>query len=643
MLGPFTEYVRPYVKRILIGLLAIAVAQSAANSVPLFIRAAIDSLEFQAGGIADLTPAIRDGILRTIELYSLQIVALSLVVALGNYAMRRLLGVTSTRIEYDIRVAYFAHLLRLPLSYYQTHRTGDLMARATNDLNAVRIFFTYGVRGMVETALILLISIAMMLYIDWQLALVVLIPMPLFSLSIIRMASLVHSRFKAIQEFFGQISNFIQENLSGIRVVKAYVQSPAQNEAFDELNQAYLEKNNHLVRTRAIYRPLSFLVASVGLGLNLWIGGRAVVDGGMTMGDFVAFNAYLTLFIRPIMYMGWVIDRFQRALVSMRRINEVMGVEPEIQDRSPAHRLTDGRETVAAAIADSDKSDRPDDVIKTGELDPPIIIARDETDPSAGIVGHETPAPKGVTGHIQFHDLTFAYGDVPVLQNIDLEIPAGTTLGIIGRVGSGKTTLARLIPRLIQAGPGQLRIDRVPAEEWPLEELRADIGYVSQNPFLFSNTISANVAYGVENAGAEQIVLASEQAQLRQDVEEFERGFDTLIGERGVTLSGGQKQRATLARALIRQPSILILDDALSAVDTHTEEAILGHLRQIMKDRTTLLIAHRISTLRDADQIVVLDEGRIAERGTHRQLVELGGFYADLSRRQQLAAELETL
>ena len=626
MLGPFTEYVRPYVKRIVIGLLAIAVAQSAANSVPLFIRAAIDSLEFQSGKIADLAPAIRDSILRTIELYSLQIVALSLVVALGNYAMRRLLGVTSTRIEYDIRVAYFAHLLRLPLSYYQTHRTGDLMARATNDLNAVRIFFTYGVRGMVETALTLFFSVAMMLYLDWQLALIVLIPMPLFSLSIIRMAALVHSRFKAIQEFFGQISNFIQENLSGIRVVKAYVQSPAQNEAFDALNQAYLEKNNHLVRTRAIYRPLSFLVASVGLGLNLWIGGRAVINGSMTMGDFVAFNAYLTLFIRPIMYMGWVIDRFQRALVAMRRINEVMDVEPEIQDRqtmsSPAHQLTGSRETA--------------------ELDPPIIT-RDETDASANIVGRETPNLKSITGHIQFHDLTFAYGDVPILRNIDLEIPAGTTLGIIGRVGSGKTTLARLIPRLIQAGPGQLRIDGVPAEEWPLEELRANIGYVSQNPFLFSNTISANVAYGVENAGAEQIALASEQAQLRQDVEEFERGFDTLIGERGVTLSGGQKQRATLARALIRQPSILILDDALSAVDTHTEEAILSHLRQIMKGRTTLLIAHRISTLRDADQIVVLDEGRIAEQGTHQQLVERGGFYADLSRRQQLAAELETL
>ena len=320
------------------------------------------------------------------------------------------------------------------------------------------------------------------------------------------------------------------------------------------------------------------------------------------MGDFVAFNAYLTLFIRPIMYMGWVIDRFQRALVAMRRINEVMEVEPEIRDQ--------------VTSADSDRLQ---------------AVGRDEADRLQ------------VAGHIQFHNLTFAYGGTPVLRNIDLEIPAGSTLGIIGRVGSGKTTLARLVPRLIQAGAGELLIDGVPVENFPLEELRASIGYVSQGPFLFSNTIAANVAYGVESASQEQILVASEQAQLKKEVEEFDHGFQTLIGERGVTLSGGQKQRATLARALIRRPRILILDDSLSAVDTHTEEAILGHLRQIMKESTTLIIAHRISSLRDADRIVVLDEGSIVEQGTHQQLVELDGFYADLFKRQQLAAELETL
>ena len=602
MFGPFAEYARPYVKRILLGLLAIGVAQAAANSIPLFIREAVDALQLKATAAAGLAQVDRQEILGVVESASLRIVAFALVVALGGYIMRRLLGSASTRIEYDIRTAYFAHLLRLPLSYYQTHRTGDLMARATNDLNSVRIFFTYGVRGIVESTLTLIFSIALMCYIDWQLALIVLLPMPLFSLFIIRMAALVHSRFKEIQEFFGQISNFVQESLSGIRVVKSYVQAPAQNEAFDELNQSYLEKNYHLIRTRAVYRPLSFLIASFGLGLNLWIGGRAVIHGTLSMGDFVAFNAYLTLFIRPIMYMGWVIDRFQRALVAMRRINEVMEVEPEIRDQ--------------VTSADSDRLQ---------------AVGRDEADRLQ------------VAGHIQFHNLTFAYGGTPVLRNIDLEIPAGSTLGIIGRVGSGKTTLARLVPRLIQAGAGELLIDGVPVENFPLEELRASIGYVSQGPFLFSNTIAANVAYGVESASQEQILVASEQAQLKKEVEEFDHGFQTLIGERGVTLSGGQKQRATLARALIRRPRILILDDSLSAVDTHTEEAILGHLRQIMKESTTLIIAHRISSLRDADRIVVLDEGSIVEQGTHQQLVELDGFYADLFKRQQLAAELETL
>jgi len=574
----------------LLGLLAIGLAQAAANSIPLLIRQVIDVVERETVHVAALAPADSQAVLRQVEVYGLQIFALALVVALGNYIMRRLLGKASTRIEYDIRVAYFAHLLKLPLAYYQTHRTGDLMARATNDLNAVRIFFTYGVRGIVETSLILVFSIALMCFLNWKLALIVLLPLPLFSLFIIRMASLVHTRFKAIQEFFGQISNFVQENLSGIRVVKAYVQASAQNAAFDELNQSYLDKNSHLIRTRAVYRPLSYLIASLGLGLNLWFGGRAVIGGSLSIGDFVAFNAYLTLFIRPIMYMGWVIDRFQRALVAMRRINEVMEVRPEIRDQ--------------------------------------------EVTSSTG---------RRIAGHVQFRSLSFAYDDIPVLQEIDLDIPAGSTLGVIGRVGSGKTTLARLIPRLIQAGLGRLLIDGVPVEDWPLEELRAAIGYVSQTPFLFSNTISANVAYGVENAGQAQILTAAEQAQLGKDVEEFDHGFDTLIGERGVTLSGGQKQRATLARAVIRRPRILILDDALSAVDTHTEEAILGHLRRIMQDRTTIIIAHRISSLRDADHIIVLDQGRIVEQGNHQELVALNGFYAGLFQRQQLAAELEAL
>ena len=587
MTGPFSRYTAPYGKRMLLGAAAIAVSQVAAACIPMLLSAAVDSLTAEGASQSEL--------LRGVRRYLLQMFLLALVVAAGGYSMRRLYGTMSTRIEYDIRCAYFAHLVRMPLSFFQRHRTGDLMARATNDLQAVSVFFTYGLRSLLELVLILTFSLAMMSVIHWKLTMIVLVPLPVLCLVTVRMSSLVHNRFRSIQDCFGDISNFVQESLSGIRVVKSFVLGAPRTEAFDRLNSEYLAHNHRYIRARALFRPLSLTIASFGLGLNLLFGGREVIAGTLSIGDFVAFNAYLTLLIRPISYSGWVIDRMQRALVAIRRIDEILSQEPEIAEGRPPGRLA------------------------------------------------RRPAETTMAGAVHWQGVDFSYDGRQVLSGIELYLPAGRTLGVIGRVGAGKSTLARLVPRLIEPQRGAVTIDGKSVQEWPLEELRRSIGYVSQQPFLFSTSVAGNIAYGVETATDAQIREAAIRSQLDRDLEELEDGLATVVGERGVTLSGGQKQRCTLARALLREPRILILDDALSAVDTQTEEAILGYLREAMRGRTTIIIAHRISTLRHADLIVTLDEGRIVESGDHDSLVRAGGLYSELHERQQLSAELEAL
>ncbi|MBI4552592.1 MAG: ABC transporter ATP-binding protein [Candidatus Latescibacteria bacterium] len=587
---PFWVYLRPYHRRILLSLVLLTGAQIVSTIIPLALKWAIDAAQVgveasrQTGQTAATAAALHD-----VTRYAGLILSLALVQMGLSMGMRWGLNSTARFVEYDIRKRYFGHLLTLSLSYFQRTPTGDLMARATNDLQAVRMFLDFGVRMIFTAMLAFGLSLTVMATIDWRLALYALLPMPVLALVMNRIAAKIHHGFRAVQEQFSAITARVQENLSGIRVVKAYVQRTAEIETFRKLNEEYLHKNRALIHIQSLFFPFMFLISGASLAIVLWIGGGQIIRHELTLGEFVAFNTYLTRLVFPMITLGWMIDRYQRGTASMSRINEVLRAQPDIQDAS--HPAT----------------------------------------------------PARIRGEIEFRRVSFAYNGTPVLQDITLRIPAGSTLAVVGRVGAGKTTLARLIPRLIEATQGQVLIDGVPVEQIALQTLRAAIGYVPQDTFLFSATLRENIALGVENAPDTEAAWATEVAQLSNDVSDFPQGLETMMGERGVTLSGGQKQRTALARAVIRRPPVLILDDAMASVDTHTEDEILKRLRDVMAERTTILIAHRVSTVKEADQIVVLDEGHIVEQGTHAELVALGGLYADMYKQQQLTDELSEL
>jgi ATP-binding cassette, subfamily B, multidrug efflux pump len=567
-----------YRRAFAIGFLCVIVTAAVGLSGPWVLKYAID----------DLGQGVNTA---KISVYAGAIVGLAAVGGVFRFLMRRIIIGASRDIEYDLRNDFFAHLQRLDLAYFQRHRTGDLMSRATNDLSAVRMMIGPAVMYSATTGLFFIVGIILMVSINPRLTLFALVPLPFVSVSVAYFGAVIHRRFERIQEQLSEISAITQETLSGVRVVRAYRQEPFEIERFRLANEEYVRRNRGLIRVLGIYQPSMGFLMGIGALLVLWLGSREVVAGRMTVGELVAFNSYLMMLSWPMIAFGWVTNLLQRGMASWKRMLEILDTPPAITDAEA-----------------------------TGEI-------VDEAQ---------------IRGRIELRHLTFAYGDTVVLDDVSAVLPAGTTTAIVGATGSGKSTLLQLLARLHDPPPGTVFIDDVDIRHIPLSVLRGAIGMVPQEPFLFGATIAENVAFGArgERDTRARVEEAAAIARLDKDASGFPKGYDTVIGERGITLSGGQKQRTAIARALMIDPKVLVLDDAMSAVDTYTEEEILARLSAVMRQRTTIIVSHRISTVRSADQILVLADGRIAERGTHDQLVAKGGAYAELHEKQLLEEEL---
>ena len=568
-------YLRPYRRKLLCGLSAILASVLLGLVSPILIGHAIDSVRAHASGA-------------TLLGYAGLVVGFSVLQGVFSYLQRMLLVAMSRDVELDLRNVYFAALETQPPAFFQDRPTGDLMARATNDLQAVRMLCGPAIMYLSNTVMTGISALVLMARINLRLTLVPLLTAPFVALATNVFGNQIHVRFTRVQERFAGVSAKVQESLAGARVVRAYAREAADQEEFRRVNEQYVEGNRRLNVWNTAFFPLLQALVGAGFAAVLWYGGLLVLRDRITIGEFVTFQLFLGKLIWPMIALGWVVSLVQRGLASLARIRQVVDLQPAIRDEEPLF------------------------------------------DPGA------------VLGDVTFRNLTFAYreGAGAVLSGVDLQIAAGTTVAVVGRTGAGKTTLLALIPRLIEPPEGTLEVDAIDVRRLPLARLRHAIGMVPQETFLFSETIRENIAFGRPEASPGEVMEAARLAGLEADLAGFPAGLDTLVGERGLTLSGGQKQRVALARALLRDPRILLLDDCLSAVDTQTEEQILDNLRLVFRGRTVFLVSHRISTVKDADVILVLDHGRVAERGTHSQLIAAGGLYAELHQRQLLEEEL---
>ena len=573
------KYFIKYKTKLFWGMLFILISNGATVYLPILLKDSINELQKQTTSEKLLE-------------YALLIVVTSIIAGIFRYLIRQTIIVVSRKIEYDLRGDFWEHIQKLPLRYFQSNSTGNIMSHATNDINAVRMFIGPSVMYSIDTSIRLIIVVAIMLSINFSLTIYALLPLPILSYGVYRVGKLVHEKYTKIQENFSQLTTRAQENFSGIRVIKSYVREANEIKRWNELSNEYLRKNMNLVRVQAIIMPILYMITGISIIVVIWIGGGKVISGEINLGEIAAFLMYLGILIWPMIAFGWVMNIIQQAEASMKRLNKIFREPYEIEDSTSTNYSC-----------------------------------------------------KELKGEIELRNVSFKYSEsLPeVLTTINLRIPVGSTLAIVGQTGSGKTSLVNLIPRLYDINSGDIFIDGINIKEIPLDVLRTNVAVVQQESFLFSDSVYGNISYGLRNIDQQRVQEVSRIANFDKDIESFPEGYETIVGERGITFSGGQKQRASLARALATDPKVLILDDSFSAVDTHTEEEILKNLKQFMKGRTSIIISHRISTVKDADKIIVLSNGIIAEEGTHDELVELNAIYADLHYKQLLEKELEEL